>query len=77
MPRAKGTPQRAGRKSVWGERSAVSIKWPVAHRKRYEQEAAALGLSLNEYVIRHMAVAHGLIEAGALEGDEQQLPLGA
>lgn len=61
---------------MWGERSPVSIKWPKAHRERYEREAAALGLSLNEYVIRHMAVGHGLITSDALE-EEAQLPLGA
>lgn len=76
MPRAKGAPRRAGRKSMWGERSPVSIKWPVAHRERYEQEAAKRGLSLNEYVIRLMAAQHDLIDLDALEG-EQQLPLGA
>jgi hypothetical protein len=75
MPRAKGTPRRAGRKSVWGPRSPVTIKFPVAHRDRYEREAAAKGMSLNEYVIRELATSHGLVASSVMEGG--QLALGA
>ena len=67
---------RYGPKPRYGPRSPVKVYWPADHRERYEREAAARGLSLNEYLIRTMAHVHGLIDAKALEGDEQ-LPLGA
>lgn len=68
--------RRPGPKARWGERSQVSIRWPVEHRERYEREAAARGVSLNEYVICKLAEMHGLTEE-VEEGMEQQLPLGA
>lgn len=62
---------------MWGERSPVSIKWPKAHRERYEREAALQGISLNEYVIRRMGELHGLIDPEATEAEPVQLRLGA
>jgi predicted HicB family RNase H-like nuclease len=68
--------RRPGPKSRWGVRSPVSIRWPVEHRALYEAEAAARGVSLNEYVIRRFAELHGLADETG-EGMQQQLPLGA
>lgn len=66
---------RPGPKARWGERSQVSIRWPVEHRTVYEREAAARGESLNEYVIRTFAELHGLANETA-DDREGQLPLG-
>jgi hypothetical protein len=59
-----------------GPRVPTTIHWPSTHRERHEREAAARGLSLNEYVIRTMAELSGLI-APTTDGEGEQLPLGA
>ncbi|GJF01335.1 hypothetical protein PSD17_02990 [Pseudonocardia sp. D17] len=67
---------RPGPKPRWGERQQVSVKWPIPHREVYEREAAKLGISFNEYVVRQMARQHGLLD-DENDGGQEQLPLGA
>lgn len=43
----------------WGPRNPCKVHWPAEHRALYEERATALGLSLNEYLIRLVAKAHG------------------
>ncbi|WP_339121048.1 hypothetical protein [Pseudonocardia sp. D17] len=52
------------------------MKWPIPHREVYEREAAKLGISFNEYVVRQMARQHGLLD-DENDGGQEQLPLGA
>lgn len=66
---------RLGRPTLWdAPRRPVTIRWPEEHLERYQTEAAARGLSLNEFVIRTMAGLYDLLP-GVEEGE--QLPLGA
>jgi len=66
---------RYGPRPRWGPRHPCKIHWPADHREHYEELARKSGLSLNEYVIRRLAEAHGL--DGPRTGDDEQLPLGA
>jgi hypothetical protein len=85
LPRSAGR-RSGGRPRKWADdRSKASIYWPASHRDVYEQRAAELGLSLNEYVIRTFAELHGLTEATITNGqlpligpdEDGELPLGA
>lgn len=72
-----GAPARYGPTPRWGgePRDPCKIHWPQSHRARYEAEAKALGLSLNEYVIRRMQEQHGL--PGPVTEEDRQLAIGA
>lgn len=77
MPSRRQSARRLGRPALWdAPRRPVTIRWPEEHFERYQREAAAVGLSLNEYVIRTMAELHGVVAPSSAEEGEQ-LPLGA
>lgn len=72
--------RRGGPVPRWGDREQVSVKWPVAHRRLYEQRAAERGICFGEYVLRSMARAHGLPlpdDVGPDDAFGGQLQLGA
>ncbi|WP_214369776.1 hypothetical protein [Pseudonocardia sp. H11422] len=76
MQRSAKGGRKPGPTPRWGERQQVSVKLPVPHRAVYEQEAARLGISLNEYLVRFLAREHGLLRSDQVE-EQEQLPLGA
>lgn len=64
-----------GPKPRWGDRSPCKVHWPSEHRAVYERAAQEAGLSLNEYLIRVAARAHGITIPG--DQDDARLSMSA
>lgn len=70
--RLKGTkPGNPGK----GERAAITVRVPSAHKDRYTAEARRLGISASDYLALVAARAHHLPDPAHLR--DQELPLGA
>ena len=62
MSSTRRSGRRHGPEPRWGGRRwPLTVNWPEAHRELYEAEAKKAGVSVNEYCIRVMASAHGLL----------------
>ena len=53
----------------------MTVNWPRKHRELFESEARKMGISVNEYCIRVMAKAHGLLEDEPAPQDRREGPL--